>query len=92
MCSESNKPAVTGKKSRYVVVEDWTTFHTGGDQTAQAVRNMFGFCQLSGGLYYGTPNDLTVARELKAAVAEAQGEASSELMSLERFIGRSFST
>lgn len=64
---------MTGRKSRYVVVEDWTNWETSEGQTAEAVKNMFGFCQLSGGLYYGTPNDLTRARELKAAAAEAHG-------------------
>jgi hypothetical protein len=56
----------------------------------EAVKNMFGFCQLSGGLYFGSPNDLAMAQELKAAATKAQGHRSEELMTLERFISRHF--
>lgn len=51
---------------------------------------MFGFCQLSGGLYFGTSNDLALPKELKAAAAKAQGRSTGELMSVEQFIAHHF--
>lgn len=64
-------------------------FETHGDPSLEAVKNMFGFCQLSGGLYFGTPNDLTLPQELKATAAKAQGR-SIGLMNVERFIAQHF--
>ncbi|KAF5662224.1 family 1 [Fusarium heterosporum] len=85
---------VTGEKARFVPIEDWKTMETYGEQSFETVKRMFGFCQYSGGLYYGVPNDLSSARELKARAAEAKGESrdTSELMSLEGFWKKYFSS
>ncbi|KAF6843239.1 NmrA family protein [Colletotrichum musicola] len=79
--------AATGKKARYVHVEDWRFFETYGVRALGTVRDMFGFVQLSGGLYYGEPNDAAIPKVLKAAAAEAQGKTGeeAELMTLEKF-------
>ncbi|RGP73391.1 family 1 [Fusarium longipes] len=77
---------VTGKKARFVPMEDWKSMETYGDTGFETVKYMFGFCQYSGGLYYGVPNDLGPASDLKARAAEAKGTAGDEkLMTLERF-------
>lgn len=56
------------------------------------VREMFSLCQVSGGLYYGAPNDTTLAAKLKAAAAAAQGKTGedAQLMTLERFFKQNF--
>lgn len=46
---------------------------TYGDGSLETVKYMFGFCQHSGGMYYGVPNDTDTAGELKARAAEAKG-------------------
>ncbi|KAF4341359.1 hypothetical protein FBEOM_4708 [Fusarium beomiforme] len=77
---------VTGKKARFVPIEDWKTMETYGDQSFETVKYMFGFCQYSGGLYYGVPNDLGRAAELKAKAAEAKGQSGdTKLMTLAGF-------
>lgn len=63
---------------------------TYGDRGLETVKHMFGFCQHSGGLYYGVPNDTTAAGELKRSAAEAQGKKESELLKLEEFFARFF--
>ncbi|KAF6827170.1 NmrA family protein [Colletotrichum plurivorum] len=77
----------TGKKARYVPVEDWRSFETYGVRALETIRDMFGFVQVSGGLYYGEPNDAASPKLLKAAAAEAQGKTGeeAELMTSERF-------
>ncbi|KAF5580813.1 hypothetical protein FPANT_9210 [Fusarium pseudoanthophilum] len=75
-----------GNKARFVPIEDWKSMETYGDQSFETVKYMFGFCQYSGGLYYGVPNDLGPATELKAKAAEAKGQSSdAKLMTLEGF-------
>ncbi|KAF5971867.1 hypothetical protein FCOIX_9689 [Fusarium coicis] len=75
-----------GNKARFVPIEDWKTMETYGDQSFETVKYMFGFCQYSGGLYYGVPNDLGPATELKAKATEAKGQSSdAKLMTLEGF-------
>lgn len=56
------------------------------------IRDMFGFCQISGGLFYDRPNDTTDARKLKAAAAQAKGDGmkSAGLTTLESFIIQHF--
>jgi hypothetical protein len=51
---------------------------------------MFGFCQYSGGRYYGNLNDVSPASELKAAAAKAQGKDASEsgLVTIELFFAK----
>lgn len=83
---------VTGRKSRFVPIQDWRTMETYGAKEYVTIRDMFGFCQISGGLYYGRPNDTTDARELKTAAVEAKGEdrKSAGLATLQSFIGQHF--
>lgn len=56
------------------------------------IRDMFGLLQLSGGLYYGRPNDTTDAKHLKAAAAEAKGEDAKKtaLATVESFVDQHF--
>ncbi|KAI1013090.1 hypothetical protein LB503_001572 [Fusarium chuoi] len=91
LVSESEK--VTGKKARFVPIEDWKTMETYGDQSFETVKYMFGFCQYSGGLYYGLPNDLIPATELKVKAAEAKGQSGdAKLMTLEGFWKKYFAS
>ncbi|ROT37484.1 NAD(P)-binding protein [Sodiomyces alkalinus F11] len=77
----------TGKKARFRFMETWEELETYGMSGLVTVQRMFGFCQYSGGLYYGLPNDTMQAAELKAAAATAQGKTGDDakLMTLERF-------
>jgi hypothetical protein len=52
---------------------------------------MFGFCQHSGGLYYGVPNSTALASQLKSRAQEAQGK-DGGLMTLDGFFAQYFST
>lgn len=44
-----------------------------GLRSTSPLRDIFGFCQVSGGLYHGRPNDTMDARQLKTAAAAAKG-------------------
>ena len=83
---------VTEKLARFVPIEDWKTMETYGDPGFETVKYMFGFCQHSGGLYYGVPNDLKTAGELKAKAVEAKGQSGDEtkLTTLESFLKQYF--
>ncbi|CAG7556009.1 unnamed protein product [Fusarium equiseti] len=84
---------VTGKKARFLPIEDWKTMETYGDPGIETVKYMFGFCQYSGGLYYGVPNDLETAGDLKARAAVAKGLAGdSKLMTLGGFWQKCFTS
>ncbi|KAF5983888.1 NmrA-like family domain-containing protein [Fusarium bulbicola] len=84
---------VTGNKARFVPIEDWKTMETYGDQSFETVKYMFGFCQHSGSLYYGVPNDLSPATELKGKAAEAKGQSGdAKLMTLEGFWKKYFAS
>lgn len=78
---------MTGKKSRYIPIEDWKDFETYGDGGLETVKYMFGFCQYSGGLYYGLTNDLAPPRELKKIASEAKG-VDGGLVTLEEYFKR----
>ncbi|KAM0280823.1 hypothetical protein ACHAQH_003853 [Verticillium albo-atrum] len=83
---------VTGKKARFRFMGSWEDVETHDMTALVTVQRMFGFCQTSGGLYYGVPNDTTIAAELKRAAAAAQGKEGedAELMTLERFFRQQF--
>ncbi|KAH6873926.1 hypothetical protein B0T10DRAFT_567658 [Thelonectria olida] len=83
---------VTGQKARFVPMENWRDMETFGVGAFETVKRMFGFCQHSGGLYYGEPNDVVTAGQLKAKAAEAKGQLGDDakLMSLERFVAKYF--
>lgn len=63
---------------------------TYGDRGTDATKRMFGFCQYSGGLYYGVPNNLMIPKELKASAVNAQGNGDSSLMTLDRYLSQHF--
>ncbi|KAF4494221.1 hypothetical protein FAGAP_9619 [Fusarium agapanthi] len=82
-----------GNKARFVPIEDWKTMETYGDQSFETVKYMFGFCQHSSGLYYGVPNDLSPAAELKSKAAEAKRQSGdAKLMTLEGFWKKYFAS
>ncbi|KAG7128323.1 NmrA-like family domain-containing oxidoreductase lnaB [Verticillium longisporum] len=83
---------VTGKKARFRFMDSWEDVQTYGMTALVTVQRIFGFCQQSGGLYYGVPNDTAAAAELKRAAAAAQGKdgEDAELMTLERFFRQQF--
>jgi len=58
----------------------------------ETVKRMFGFCQYSGGLYYGVPNNTTTALELKklALAAQGGGDELAELMTVEKWFKKYF--
>ncbi|KAM5347506.1 hypothetical protein ACJ41O_010511 [Fusarium nematophilum] len=64
----------TGEKARFIPIDDWRSLKTDGTRVMQTVKEMFGFCYVSGGLYYGEPNDVNRSVSLKAAAAAAQGK------------------
>lgn len=53
---------------------------------------MFGFLQLSGGKYFGVPDEIETASKLKASAARAQGLAENEghLTTLEQAFRKQF--
>lgn len=84
----------TGKKTRFVTLEDTDEFMTLGMRALGTVKDIFLFCQMNGGLYYGVPNDVDTAAELKTAAAKAQGKEGedAELMTMKRFFKMHFAS
>ncbi|RKL03686.1 hypothetical protein BFJ68_g11430 [Fusarium oxysporum] len=80
----------TGRRCRFIPDDDWESFDTRGQRALEGVKYTFGFCQYSGGLYYGKPNDLAMARMLKRVAKKVQGESGGELMILKRFFSLHF--
>ncbi|KAH7208089.1 hypothetical protein BKA60DRAFT_611152 [Fusarium oxysporum] len=80
----------TGRRCRFITDDDWESFDTHGQRALEGVKYTFGFCQYSGGLYYGEPNDLAMARMLKRVAKKVQGESGGELMTLKRFFSLHF--
>lgn len=74
-------------------MEDWRSVETYGSPEIETVKNMFGFCQHSGGRYFGVVTDVGPAREIKAKVAAAKGLPAGEgaLTTLEKFVAKTFS-
>ena len=74
-------------------IENWRDWDIFGIEELQTVKNMFGFCQHANGWYYGAPNDVTPAKQLKQAAAKAKGlDGDVELMTVERFVTKYFSS
>ncbi|KAH7125622.1 hypothetical protein B0J11DRAFT_310636 [Dendryphion nanum] len=82
---------VTGKKSRFEEIK-WQDLDTFGVRALETVKLMFGFCQESGGRYFGVETEASTAAELKKAAAEAQGKTGkqTELFSIVEFFKREF--
>lgn len=85
---------MTGKKARFVAVDDWKKFETYGSPDLESIKNMFGFLELSGGKYYGEAYDLEPAKKLKAKAAAAKGRAEGDrgLTTLNQFVRKHFSS
>lgn len=83
-------PLVTGKKSRFNALASWKDFEGHGIKPLENIRIMFHFTQMTGGLYFGALNDTSAAAKLKAAAAEAKGEADGKLMTVEKFFVENF--
>ncbi|KAL2674324.1 hypothetical protein Neosp_012775 [[Neocosmospora] mangrovei] len=82
----------TGKKARFVPLEDWRLLKTDGTRVMQTLKEMFGFCYVSGGLYYGEPNNVDLSASLKQAAAAAQGRSGKDtcLYSLSQYFKDTF--
>lgn len=72
-------------------MEEFPTF---GVKALGTVKDIFKFCQINGGLYYGVPNDVDTAAELKAAAAKAQGKSGEDakLTTTRRFFEKHFAS
>ncbi|KAM4055416.1 nmrA-like family protein [Hirsutella rhossiliensis] len=64
---------VTGKKARYIPMQDCKSFNTRGKRFLTTVQQMFDYCQQCGGLYFGAQPSIREAVELKRLAAAAQG-------------------
>lgn len=66
---------------------------THGNTELETVRTMFGFCQYTGGRYFGEDDDVGPAQELKAKATAAKGltEGDGRLMTLDRFLRKHYS-
>lgn len=72
-------------------IEDWKVFETYGRKDLETLKYMFGFCQYSGGKYYGELNNLASPKELKEAAARAKGKPEEvSLQTLEGFFEANF--
>lgn len=82
----------TGKKARFEEVSKWQDLEIYGIRALEAIKLMFGFCQESGGRYFGDETEAITAAELKKNAAEASGKTGEEtkLFTLERFFKRDF--
>ncbi|KAF2278037.1 NAD(P)-binding protein [Westerdykella ornata] len=82
----------TGKKSRFEAIPNWQDLEVYGIRALETVKGMFGFCQASGGRYYGVKTERGTAAELKKKAAVACGKSGEEasLLSLEQYFKREF--
>lgn len=82
----------TGKKSRFDEIPKWQDLETYGIRAIETVKLMFGFCQESGGRYYGVETETSTAAQLKREAAEACGKTGEDekLLMLEKWFGREF--
>jgi hypothetical protein len=82
----------TGKKARFEAVPEWQDLDIYGVKALENIKYMFGFCQESGGLYFGDATEANTAAELKKKAAEASGKSGqdAELFTLEQYFKREF--
>jgi hypothetical protein len=90
--NSANAALVTGKKARFDEIHRWQDFETYGVRALETVKLMFGFCQESGGRYYGEETEKDTAAGLKKAAARARGldVDHTKLLTLEEFFKREF--
>lgn len=82
----------TGKKASFEVVPTWQELEIYGIHALESIKFMFGFCQESGGRYYGDETEGNTALGLKKKAAKASGKNSEEakLYTLGEFFKRDF--
>ena len=82
---------MTGKKSRFEEIP-WQSLETYGSRALETVKLMFGFCQESGGRYYGVDTENDTAAILKRKAEEAKGKSGDDakLLTLEKWFAREF--
>ena len=70
----------------------WQDLETYGVRALETVKLMFGFCQESGGRYFGAETEAGTAAELKKIATEASGKTGHEtkLSTLEGFFKHHF--
>lgn len=92
MANNANAYPVTGKKARFEEIPRWQDFDTYGIRALETVKLMFGFCQESGGRYYGEETENRTAASPKKVAAEARGLSGheTELLTLEEFFKKEF--
>lgn len=83
----------TGKKARFEEIRNWRDIEVYGIRSLETIKRMFGFCQDSGGRYYGDETEVVTAAELKKLAAEACGASSerAELSTLGKFFQKAVS-
>jgi hypothetical protein len=79
-------------QARFEEIPRWQDFETYGIGALESVKLTFGFCQESGGRYYGVETEAGTAAELKRLAIGASGKdiADSKLLTLDRFFEREF--
>lgn len=65
--------ATTRKAAWAPTLPSWEQFETHGIHELEDVKLMFGFTQITGGKYFGSPTEIGTARKLKKATAVALG-------------------
>ncbi|KAH7355479.1 hypothetical protein BKA66DRAFT_575365 [Pyrenochaeta sp. MPI-SDFR-AT-0127] len=82
--------SATGKKARFEEVPKWQDLEIYGIRALEAIKLMFGFCQESGGRYYGDETEASTAAELKKKATEASGKTGDDtkLFTLKSFFKR----
>ncbi|KAF2728698.1 NAD(P)-binding protein [Polyplosphaeria fusca] len=82
----------TGKRARFEEIPNWRDLEVYGVRALETVKLMFGFCQESGGRYYGVETENQTAAELKKKGAEACGKSGDgvALLTSEKVFKREF--
>jgi hypothetical protein len=81
----------TGKKARFEAVPKWQDLEIYGIHALETIKLMFGFCQESGGRYFGEETEGNTALELKKKAAKASGrDAAAKLSTLGEFFKQNF--
>lgn len=80
----------TGQKARFEATPKWQDLEVYGIRGLETMKRMFGFCQESGGKYYGVVTEKETAIGLKKLAAGARGKPGGNLLGLEEFFRREF--
>ncbi|KAJ4355711.1 uncharacterized protein N0V89_003731 [Didymosphaeria variabile] len=84
----------TGKKARFEEIPNWRDLEVYGIRGLETIKNMWGFCQESGGRYFGDETEAKTAAELKKLAAATRGATgkAAQLATLEDFWKANFGT